>query len=245
MALAQTGAIAGKSILSKIFIYGSGILLIIVLLQSFILSAKEHSFRPLLVETGQRILATDAYLYTWSENMKNNPEKIYYQAKYAKSQETFASDPNRLQLEIMELNTKWSKFKFFFTRLWTYFDMFLSVWFLVTMFIVFMWITRALITQNTSLFSLGNFLGALMIFIFLQLTFTLMLYDSRLNDNKDFKDLPISKQAILLAPAKGLFSLTTNFKYLVGLSYEKVVKYVDESKTNPNPAVSIPTKILS
>jgi len=43
---------------------------------------------------------------------------------------------------------------------------------------------------------------------------------------------------------KGIWSVSSNFMYLIGVAYEKV-QYIDATKQNPNPIVSIPTKILS
>ena len=240
MAVVGKAVSTGSSILWKIILYGTGIIVLIVGLQSAILSSQEKSLRPIIQGIGQRILASDSYLYEQMEKIKQNPEKIYYEAKYIKAEKDFASDATRLQLEYEKLNSRYEKFKFYLSKIWTYADLIFTILFLITIFFLLYKGVNAI--GNFS--PLGNAVIALIIFSFLQVTFTLMLYDHNLYDNKDFSELSISKQSYLLTPIKGVIELGKNFNYLIGVAYEKVAIPIENAKTSDDLSTQIIAKTL-
>ena len=229
MAVIKSAVITGKSFLWKTILYGTGILLVIIMLHSSILATREKSLRPFLVNLGGRIIATDNYIYTQIQNLKQNPDKIYYDAKYLKAQEQFKEDENRLQLEYKKLQTRYEKFKFYLSKTWIYLDILLSIWFLITVF----YLLYKFVDFIGNFSTLGNMLIAIIIFSFLQISFTLMLYDHRVNDNKSFSELSIVQQSWQLIPIKGIISLGKDLTYYIGLAYEKVVLPVEIAKEQP------------
>ena len=241
MPLLSSTAIAGKTILWKIFLYSTGILLIIILLQSSIQSSKEKSMRPFISNFGNRILSADNYIYNTLQNLKENPDKIYYQAKYIKVQSELSSNPNLLQLKLNQLNSKWEKFKFYLAKTWVYIDLIFSIWFLITVFYLFYYLSSRFIVGYTDAI-LPNVFVASLIFIFFQITFTLMLYDHTKYNNQNFLDLPPTQQAFLLTPVKGLISLVTDFNYLIGNAYNKIVIPIENAKASNNTIESAVAK---
>ena len=224
----STGLTIGK----KLFLYSTGILILIVILQASIQSSKEKSIRPLIQGIGSRTLATDQYIYTQLRELEMNPDKIYYDVKYVKAQKDFGSDKTRLQLEYQKLNSRYEKFKFYLSKTWTYIDLILSMWFLFTIFYAFYWIGgRFIIGHADNVF--GAVMFALIVFILINSLFTFMLYNPRDYNNKNYADLDWKIQGKLINPFKGITELIMKFPFIIGYAYDNVVVPVEFEKKQP------------
>jgi|TARA_R100000049_G_C1952456_1_gene101440 hypothetical protein len=219
---AVTAGLVGSaaSILKNVLIWGGGLLVLIIILHAVSESIKEKSLRPIVTEVGQKLFASENYLYSKMQNLQENPS-----ITNSKLNE-FDSTKGRMTWELK--------------RIWFYIDSFLSLAFLFG----FGYVIYRLVGLFGDWNVVGNVTLTLIIVVLIELVFTAIMYDPAAYDNKSFMQLEWDTQVKLLNPLKGVTSVIVHYDYFLGKAYN-IVEKVNEAQDSENPIISTVTRTLT